>query len=327
MNSRMKSIRGMFKADDEGAEPTARAASPRVASGAVRSMKDSLTNIEAENEELRRLLAQGGQATDLDPANLDPSPFADRFASGNKAALEQLKQSIADSGQEIPILVRPNPVAPGRYQIAYGHRRAKAAQELGIPVKAYVRELDDQSLIVAQGVENSAREDLSFIERASFAHRLEAAGFQRSDIQSALAVDRAEAAKLIAVAEVVPRWLMEAIGPAPKVGRPRWQELADLLKSAEIEPRLKQASEDRTFQHKSSDDRFKVMLAVAKQRPAVAESKEPFVAKNRDGKEIASLARKGKHCRIEIDRTQNEAFAEYLMKRMPELYDEFNKGN
>ncbi|TWD54502.1 ParB family chromosome partitioning protein [Agrobacterium vitis] len=326
MSSRMNSIRGMFKAGDEGTEPQARPTSKRVASGAVQAMKGSLTSIEAENEELRRLLAQGGQAADLDPAHLDPSPFADRLASGNKAALEQLKQSLSDNGQEIPILVRPHPTAQGRYQIAYGHRRAQAARELGIPVKAYVRDLDDQSLIIAQGVENSAREDLSFIERASFAHRLESAGFQRSDIQAALAVDRAEAAKLIAVAAVVPQWLIEAIGPAPKIGRPRWQELADLLKSGTVEPQVRKATQDSTFAHKSSDDRFKAALASAKQRPAT-KSEAPQIAKSRDGQEIASLALRGKQCRIEIDRTQNEAFAEYLMTRMPELYDEFNKGN
>ncbi|MDQ0458330.1 plasmid partitioning protein RepB [Rhizobium paknamense] len=323
----MNSIRGMFKGGEEAEDAIKRPTSPRVASGAVKSMKDTLTGIEQENAEMRRLLAEGGKPVDLDPALIDPSPFADRFDQDNKAALEQLKQSIAENGQEIPILVRPHPHASGRYQIAYGHRRVRAARELGIPVKAFSREMDDHSLVMAQGIENSAREDLSFIERAAFAYRLEKASFQRAAIQAALAIDRAEAAKLIAVAEAVPQWLMDAIGPAPKVGRPRWQELAELLKSTDAEKRLRKLCEDSTFQHKASDDRFKVALATAKRQAENESVNTPIIARSRDGTEIASLARSGKQCRIAIDRTQNEAFAEYLMTRLPGIYDEFNKGN
>jgi ParB family chromosome partitioning protein len=72
--------------------------------------------------------------------------------------------------------LRAHSTAPGRYQTAFGHRRVRAARVLARPVKAIVRTLSDDELIIAQGVENSAREDLSFIERAVFALRLENAG-------------------------------------------------------------------------------------------------------------------------------------------------------
>ena len=79
--------------------------------------------------------------------------------------------------------------APGRYQTAFGHRRVRVAGLLGRTVKAIVRALSDDELVVAQGLENSAREDLSFIERAVFALRLETSGRSRSIIQQALAKD------------------------------------------------------------------------------------------------------------------------------------------
>ena len=50
-----------------------------------------------------------------------------------------------------------NPQQEGRYQIAYGHRRLRAAIELGRPVRAIVKPLTDEQLVVAQGQENSAR--------------------------------------------------------------------------------------------------------------------------------------------------------------------------
>lgn len=48
----------------------------------------------------------------------------------------------------------------GFYQAAYGHRRLCAARELGIPVKAIVRVLDDHALVMAQGKENAERRNL-----------------------------------------------------------------------------------------------------------------------------------------------------------------------
>ncbi|WP_312361802.1 plasmid partitioning protein RepB, partial [Agrobacterium sp.] len=227
MSKRTQSVRNLFAAGPDVA-PTAESRQPmqRVASGAVRSLKDTFSEVERDYEELKQRVADGALPLDLDPTLVDPSPFADRFADQDVTAIEALKASFLEHGQEIPILVRAHPSEPGRYQIAYGHRRVRAAKELAVPVKAYVRDLSDDRLVVAQGIENSAREDLTFIERAAFSLKLEEGGFQRSLIQTALSVDRQEASKLIIVARAIPGWLVEVIGRAPKIGRPRWQELA-----------------------------------------------------------------------------------------------------
>lgn len=232
MNKRTDHIRslfaqpagGMLSADNVGVEST------RVASGSVKAVKDALSGIERENEELRRQLIGQGAVVELDTALIDPSPVVDRFVSENDAAYEALRQSIQTQGQEVPVLLRPHPDRTGRYQIAYGHRRVRAARELGLPVKATIRTLTDEQLVVAQGLENSAREDLSFIERAFFAARLEAGGYSRTVIQQALTIDRAEASKLIAVATAIPERVSEAIGKAPKIGRGRWLQFVEALK-------------------------------------------------------------------------------------------------
>ncbi len=143
----------------------------------------------------------------------------------------ELQQSIAEQGQQVPILVRPHPETPGRYQVAYGHRRLQAAISLGRKVKAVVRPLTNDELVVAQGVENSARANLSFIERAVYAARLEEAGFSRPTIMAALAVDKTALSKLIAVPARIPMALLLAIGAAPKIGRDRWLEFADKIEA------------------------------------------------------------------------------------------------
>jgi ParB family chromosome partitioning protein len=327
MSKRTQSVRNLFAAGPD-VVPTAETRQPmqRVASGAVRSLKDTFSEVERDYEELKRRVAEGALPIDLDPSLIDPSPFADRFADQDLSALEALKTSFSEHGQEIPILVRNHPSETGRYQIAYGHRRVRAANELGIKVKAYVRELGDDRLVVAQGIENSAREDLTFIERSIFALKLEDGGFDRTLIQMALSVDRQEASKLINVGRAVPGWLTEAIGRAPKIGRPRWQELADILKADGVDVKARKATNDKSFSHKSSDDRFIAVLRAVKAvdkpnsvRPTA------LIAKSVDGEEIATLAVTGKVCKIQIDRDRDAAFANFVMDRIPDLYENFRK--
>ena len=129
----------------------------------------------------------------------------------------------------MPILIRPHPQAKDRYQVAYGHRRLRAVADLGRKVRAVVRPMTDSELVIAQGVENSARKDLSYIEKAVFAMRLEDRGFERPVIMDALSTDKGELSKLISVARGVPEDLVRTIGPAPKAGRRRWLAMAELL--------------------------------------------------------------------------------------------------
>ena len=111
---------------------------------------------------------------------IDASFIEDRLGTSPEDHASLLA-SIREHGQQVPILVRPNPQQEGRYQIAYGHRRLRAAIELERPVRAIVKPLTDEQLVVAQGQENSARTNLSFIERALFAAQLEAKRVQPRD--------------------------------------------------------------------------------------------------------------------------------------------------
>ena len=51
------------------------------------------------------------------------------------------REMIRLHGQSVPILVRPKPKQPDRFEVAFGHRRLRAARELGIKVRAVVRDL------------------------------------------------------------------------------------------------------------------------------------------------------------------------------------------
>jgi len=129
---------------------------------------------------------------DLDPDLVAPSFIADRMEATD-AGYRSLVASMAAQGQLSPILVRPHPERPGSYQVACGHRRLRAAAELGRPIRCIVKPLSDRELVIAQGQENSARATLSFIERARFAQALDQRRYKREVIIQALSTERRSA--------------------------------------------------------------------------------------------------------------------------------------
>jgi ParB family chromosome partitioning protein len=208
--------------------------------GPVGGITRTLGNITEKVERaqmLERQLAEGQAIVELDTAQIDSSFIADRF-SIDPAELETLVEQIRDHGQQVPILVRPHPQDSRRFQVAYGHRRLAAARKLGIKVRAVVKELSDEQLVVSQGQENNSRTDLSYIERALFAARLEERNFGRDVIMSALGIDKAALSRMIGVVRDLPEKLILAIGAAPSVGRRRWMELADMLREQDPTPVL-----------------------------------------------------------------------------------------
>jgi ParB family chromosome partitioning protein len=322
MSKRVDAIRTLFAQRALSADN----APERAPSGPVRSIRDTFSDVERENEALRAELTHATRVVELDPALIDPSPFADRFAHEDDAAYLALKTSVEERGQEVPILVRAHPRDPGRYQAAYGHRRLRAARELQRPVKAIVRNLGEDELVVAQGLENSAREDLSFIERALFAHSMEESGFDRATIQQALAVDRAEASKLIAVARAAPRDVVLAIGKAARTGRPRWQEFAESLKTPAALKRVHKAIADPAFREASSDERFLRASRAAGSAGAAREKPQALLRVNdASGALLASVRSGPRDIRVELARTDPPRFAAFLAERLPELLQAFDE--
>ena len=230
--SRKDSIDSLFLKKPVANASSAAKSPDRVRTGAISAMGSSLHEM-AENAKqatkLQQQLAEGEAVISIDASSIDSSKIADRIPIDIDPDFDALVESIAEHGQQVPILVRPNPQVSGRFQIAYGRRRLKAAEKLGRPVRAIVRSLSDSQLYIAQGRENLDRKDLSFIEKAFFAKNLEENGCDRATIISALATDKADVSRYIAIARQLPEDLVKFIGPAPKAGRARWMALVEHL--------------------------------------------------------------------------------------------------
>jgi len=308
-------------AGDSKPEPS-NAVVPHKPAGAVRAMNLSLGRLnEAASaaKELRDTLATGERVVELDPALIDTSFIQDRIPVEVDPELETLTMSIAESGQQVPILVRPHPSDQSRYQAAYGHRRLRAAIKLGRPIKAMVRQMSDEQVILAQGQENGARVDLSFIERALFARRLEEHGFDRDTIARALSVDKPETSRLLQVAEAVKPEIIVAVGPAPKVGRPRWVSFAEALRDPDAAKRVAKELASPGFAAADSNTRFeRLWKALAGTRDKKSSAVE--TVRTKKGLALASIERGARGTKMTIT---SEAFATFLSEHLPELVSAF----
>ena len=294
---------------------------PRRSSGAVRAMSLDLHHLSEEAaaaKTLREALATSEPIVELNPQEIDPSPVVDRIQVDQDPAYDDLKAAIADRGQQVPILVRPHPANPGRYQIAYGRRRLRAASELGRAVKAIVRSLSDTDLVIAQAQENGHRSNLSFIERALFATNLLAHGFDKDTIVGALSIDKPELSRLLTVAGTVTAALIEAIGPAPKIGRTRWLLLAEICWQTDAVTRANQAALTEEFRRADTNGRFNIILAAASSKSRARDQKSAISTNN--GQRVGWLERTKRGIRLSSD---SPGFVTFLESRLPALLDEF----
>lgn len=299
----------------------------RTASGAVKAMGLSLSSITREAEEarvLRQALEEGERVISLDTALVSSSFVSDRLSDEDRDDddFAALVESIREAGQHAPILVRPHPDKPDHYQVAYGHRRLRAARRLERPVKALVRPLTDDELVLAQGKENAERRNLSFIERALFAKALTDRGFDRKLVGDALSVQKSELSRLMQVADAVPERFVRAVGPAPKAGRERWMALGQCFTTGAATIKADDEIGSERFRAASSDERFRLLFdRLSKTQPAPRPATEDI--KGRDGRTVARVSRSGKGLRIEFPAEIDQAFAEGVAARLKEDYARF----
>lgn len=296
---------------------------PLTQGGAIGSVSRSIEALRVEAGEARDLRAklESGQSVIEVPAGvIDASIVADRLGH-DAGEMAELVASIAEHGQQVPVLLRPHPEIAGRYQVAYGHRRVRAAGELGRPVRAVVRPLSDAELVVAQGQENNARTDLTFIERALFATRLEDAGFPRATIMAALGIDKTALSKLVAVVRRISPEVIEAIGPAPRTGRDRWIALAALAEAPKGAARARTAISSEAFGHLATDMRFAAVFdALQPKKPARAARADWIEG---EGTRVARLVAEPNRTTLVFDPARTGDFARFVGDRLPELYRSF----
>ena len=237
-----------------------------------------IDDLTAQIPALRAMQGSLQAIRDLAPSDIDDWGATDRmgdeFTAVNPEGLDTdgedfagLKRSIGEFGQQVPILVRPSKTK-GRFEIIYGRRRLRACAELGLPVRANVQTIDDDTALLAKSVENAARRPLSFYEKVRFSAAIIAEGQDTAKVMRLLNVTKSGASHLKKVRDNVPDSVGLRIGSAPRSGRPRWTQLAEAFANRTVNENQALAYLDRLSMDTPSDERLDGLLASIARRGA-----------------------------------------------------------
>ena len=112
-------------------------------------------------------------------------------------SLGELAESIRQLGIVQPITLRQT--GSEKYQIVAGERRWRASRQAGLTtIPAYIRTIDDESVMEMALVENIQREDLNAIEIAlAYAHLLEQEGMTQEKVAERVGKSRVAVANYL----------------------------------------------------------------------------------------------------------------------------------
>ena len=117
----------------------------------------------------------------------------------DREQLEELASSISEKGIVQPVLLRPTPDQPGRFQLVAGERRWRAAQIARLhEIPAVVRELTEAECYEIALIENIQRQDLSVIDEAQgYAKLLEINSYTQDQLAKIIGKSRSHIANLL----------------------------------------------------------------------------------------------------------------------------------
>ncbi|WP_323777081.1 plasmid partitioning protein RepB [Leisingera sp.] len=314
-----KSLQKMAEKKPEAPPPSVAAApSKEGAPKSLLNMSDVLTQVASQ------------AAQDVDVSDIADSEISDRFDV--TVGLDPLVESIRNSGQELPVMLRFRRGEGPRYEVVYGRRRIAACRRLGIRVRALIKEMNLREALVSQALENSARLERSFIEQAVFATELEKAEFSRTEICEALAVDKGTLSRLLSIVRDIPAGVVNRIGAAHDVGRRPWMELRRLalLECAPSEDKMIALIPDEAEGAPARVNKLIEALqeierrAATPTRAAKSESPPAPAPTQLPGSQVKYQVGKGK-LTIQVGGKQEEEFIEFVKSNLSALYETWSK--
>ena len=212
---------------------------------------------------LSTLLGDSGIAAAANQANLSDKPEYQQIPvewinvgpwqprrKFDRQQLDELAGSVRQKGIVQPILLRPTPNQPGRFQLVAGERRWRAAQIAQLhEIPSVVRDLTDTECYEIALIENIQRQDLSVIDEAQgYANLLEINRHTQDQLSKIIGKSRSHIAnllRLLGLPESVQALLRDGeltMGQArPLVGHPQAEFLAKTIVAKGLSARQAEA--------------------------------------------------------------------------------------
>lgn len=288
--------------------------------GAGRSIMGSIDELTKQAS----LATSGDTIVEIPTADVDPSFIQDRLDDG--VDFEDFVRSIELEKQQQPALVRPHPKDPGRYMLVFGRRRWQAAKLLNRKLRAVIKDISDTEHVVLQGRENSARANLSYLERAVYAQHLSDLGYDTPTLLAALSCDKSNLSKLMSVASI-PSDIIASFGAGHGLGRDRFYELkklldrpgneeaarAELMELSDLEPSEKLAKLLRVLKSRKKSRK----PASKATTPKWTSTDNAISAETAKSKHSYSIAISG------ASSADVTGFGDFLSEQLPTLYEQF----
>ncbi len=145
-------------------------------------------------------------------ADVIPTPDNPRSAVKNDPQIQELAESIKNSGLLCPVICRPHPTQKGKYDLRAGYRRFLAHQVLeAATIQAIVRPMDDKTALEVTILENLQRENLSPIEEARAVEALLNSGHDVKSVSAEIGKSPQWVIRRAKLLNLSPKWL-KAIG-------------------------------------------------------------------------------------------------------------------
>lgn len=154
---------------------------------------------------------------EIELSQIIPNPFQPR-SEFDRQKLQELADSIKQLGVIQPITVKK--ISVGRYQIISGERRFRASGIAGLStIPAYVKEVDEDSMLEMALVENIQREDLDAIDIAiSFQRLIDECHLTQEALSPRVGKNRATIANYLRLLKLPPKIQMDIKSGALTMG-------------------------------------------------------------------------------------------------------------
>ena len=138
-----RGIGALIPTSDQSARPVDVFFPDNSAGGAAARSSAAVAVAEREDD---LVAVPGARLASISPADIVPNRVQPR-TEFDRDALDELIASIREVGVLQPVVVRPLPDEPGRYELIMGERRLRATKELGLDsIPAVVKDTADESV-------------------------------------------------------------------------------------------------------------------------------------------------------------------------------------
>lgn len=232
---------------------------------------------------------------------IDDSPYQQRMLY-DADELDNLAQSLRSAGQTEPIRVRESP--GGRYELVAGHRRTRAARNIGWEqITAEIIKINDREAKMATMVSNEARVDLTDYERGKMYQAAIIAGFAvtQGDIGKLFGTSQANVSRRMAMLRLSSTYLRLLDDKPDMFGAKCAAVITQLIEEYPDEQTLIEHGVMRIIEEQADQNSVKPWVKqMMKQRAQHASENRPKVITNRTGRQTFTTRREGQVITIRI---------------------------